>query len=131
MFKWIKSLFDEMPESEIRRLKKLDEYFDQNVFFGLTNLNDGFDLDPMKYFSRKEFEIVLRRVQALGFGVYEINTWKNGSFCWSSSYISYAVDTPDSGWFWECIEELQNQYGTLLYGATYHVPEKFMEEPKT
>ena len=38
---------------------KVDAYCDKHLFYGLTNLNDGFDITSIKYFSEKDFEVVL------------------------------------------------------------------------
>jgi hypothetical protein len=54
------------------RIKKIDAYCDKHLFYGLTNLNDGFDITSIKYFSEKDFEVVLERVKTLGFGSMEL-----------------------------------------------------------
>lgn len=57
------------------RIKKDDAYCDKHVFYGLKNLNDGFDFTSIKYFSEKDFEVVLERVKTLGLGIYGIDTF--------------------------------------------------------
>ena len=58
------------------RLKKKGAYLDKHVFYGLTNLNDGFDAMSIKYFSETDFKIVLDRVKEFGIGITGIEPWK-------------------------------------------------------
>jgi hypothetical protein len=55
------------------------EYLKKNVFYGLTNLNNGFDAAGIKYYSERDFAIVLDRVKNLRLGVTGIEPWKNGN----------------------------------------------------
>jgi len=59
-----------LSEEEIRINEKA--FLDKNIFQGLNNLNNGFDSQLIKYFSELEFEIVLKRVEKLGLGIYGI-----------------------------------------------------------
>jgi hypothetical protein len=61
-----------MNSDLIDKIKKDDTYCDKHVFYGLKNLNDGFDNQTIRYFSEKDFEIVLERVKSLGLGIYGI-----------------------------------------------------------
>ncbi|MEM7333150.1 MAG: hypothetical protein AAF490_13755 [Chloroflexota bacterium] len=56
------------------------DFLDKYMIVGLTNLNDGFDAKIIKYFSEKEFKIVLARVEKYGLGIYGIEPWLNGTF---------------------------------------------------
>ena len=46
-----------MNSKKLARIK-VDAYCDKHLFYGLTNLNDGFDIISIKYFSEKDFEVV-------------------------------------------------------------------------
>lgn len=60
--------------------KLKEAYFDEHVFYGLKNLNIGFNVQLIGYFSAEEFVIVLERVEDLGLGVMGIEPLKNGSY---------------------------------------------------
>jgi hypothetical protein len=63
------------------------DYLDKHIFIGLTNLNDGFDAPGIKYFSEKDFDIVLtRRVKEHGIAVYGIEPWLNRDYYATSVY---------------------------------------------
>lgn len=66
-------------KSADRRIQE-QKYLDKNVFHGLSNLNNGFDEEGIKYFSETEFQIVLERVKNLGLGITGIEPWKDGEF---------------------------------------------------
>ena len=55
-------------------------FLERNVFKGLTNLNDGFDTETIKYFSEADFKIVLERVEKLNITIHGIEPWKDGEF---------------------------------------------------
>jgi len=50
-----------MNSKLLAKIIKKDAYCDKHLFYGLTNLNDGFDIISIKYFSEKDFEVVLER----------------------------------------------------------------------
>jgi len=58
-------------ETQNLELKK-EEFLKSKIFFGLENLNNGFDSESIYYFSESDFEIVLNRVEKNGIGIYGI-----------------------------------------------------------
>lgn len=54
-----------MEKNESKKLKFLENY----IFKGLTNLNDGFDVPTIYYFSKDDFDIVLKRVEKREVGI--------------------------------------------------------------
>ena len=67
-----------------------EAYLEEFIFKGLTNLNDGFDAESIKYFSQQDFETILNRIEEYGLGIYGIEPWKNGKFY-------DVINTPYSG----------------------------------
>ena len=51
---------------------KKEKYLIENIFKELKNLNYGFDVKTIWYFSESDFEIVLNRIDELGLGIYGI-----------------------------------------------------------
>ena len=105
-----------------------EEYLDKNVFYGLTNLNNGFDAEGIKYFSEKDFEIVLDRVKTLGLGIKGIEPWKDGDYYGVEVYEDNTKDPTDSNWYLESFKRFRKTKDTLQYSATYFIPDKLLRE---
>jgi hypothetical protein len=104
------------------------EYLEKNVFYGLKNLNYGFDALSIKYFSQKDFEIVLCRIEKLGLGIYGIEPWSNGSYFDVSIYQEYSNDPSDPNWYKKAFNKFVKLDENLQYSATYHVPEELLRD---
>jgi hypothetical protein len=100
-----------------------NEYLDKHIFYGLANLNDGFDVPGIKYFSEKDFEIVLNRIKDHGISVYGIEPWLNRDYYATSVYEDYTQNPFDSTWYFKAFEELKTDGEDLQYAASYFVPE--------
>ena len=100
------------------RIKKIDAYCDKHLFYGLTNLNDGFDITSIKYFSEKDFEVVLERVKTLGFGIYGIET-----FMFIEDKLYYS-NPADATWYMTCFEKNKKRGDNIVYAASYFIPKK-------
>ncbi|GAB2832533.1 hypothetical protein [Ferruginibacter profundus] len=107
---------------------KKKEYLDRNIFFGLTNLNTGFDAVGIKYFSEKDFEIVLNRVKQHGLGIKGIEPWKNGEFYQVLTYEEFTNDSTDPKWYMKAFESFKEDHEDLQYAATYYIPEKLFSD---
>lgn len=103
-----------------------DEYLEQFVFSRLTNLNDGFDAEGIKYFSAADFRTVLHRVEELGIGIFGIEPWKNGDFYDVRVCEDYEANPSNSQWYWSAFEAFTKEDGALVYAATFEVPERLL-----
>jgi len=103
-----------------------DEYLEQLIFKGLTNLNNGFDAEGIKYFSADDFRIILRRVEELGVGVLGIEPWKNGDFYDVRGCKDYESAPSDSHWYWTAFEAFNKEDEALVYSATFDVPTRML-----
>ncbi len=106
---------------ELHQTLKQD-YLVKNVFYGLTNLNDGFDTSTIYYFSEADFRIVLDRVEELGIGLYGIEPWKNKWLFDVSGYEDYSNNPTDPDWYRVAFAEFVSLKEELCYSATYYVP---------
>ncbi len=104
-----------------------NEYLDKNIFYGLTNLNDGFDSPSIKYFSAQDFEIILNRVKQLGLGILGIEPWKNGEFYSVTIYEDETNDPTDSKWYRNAFENFRKEDEALQYAATYFIPDELLK----
>ena len=113
----------EKMDMERRRLRELkDNYLNEHVFKGLTSHADELFFPDIPYFDEKEFEIVLQRIQALGLGIYGIETWLNRELydvesCWQ--------EPDDPNWYFTGFKRFKDLKLPFRYLATYYVPESF------
>ena len=103
-----------------------EEFLNQNVFYGLTNLNDGFDSESIKYFSEADFEKILMRIQEHGLLILGIEPWFNGDF-----YGVICFDNNDSiienyERYKKAFAKFKSQKKNLQYSASYHVPDNIL-----
>lgn len=113
--------FNNIENDKRKQLEKL-EYLKANVFFGLKNLNDGFDVESIYYFSESDFEIVLDRVENLGIGILGIEPWLNEEFYGVKSFEDYCTDDKDPKWYRKAFAEFkEDREKKLFYAASYKV----------
>ncbi len=110
------------------KIERENNYLEKHVFNGLTNLNNGFDVEDIKYFSADEFQIVLDRVKNLGLGIYGIEPWKNGEFYGVLTYEMLTHDPTNPDWYMKVFEDIKNQEEDLQYAASYFIPEKLLNK---
>lgn len=111
---------------EYLELKRV--YLDKEIFYGLKNLNTGFDVLTIRYFSAEEFTKVLERIEKKRFGIYGIEPWYNGHY--------YSVKTcplDDDGlvnpaWYWSAFHEFEKDRKGLQYAASYYIPVEVLDE---
>lgn len=106
------------------------KFLDKYVFYGLTDLNTGFDVNVIRYHSREEFRIVLERVEKLGIGIFGIEPWKEGYYydVWTCSDLG--ANPRDPAWYNTAFEDFAGRGVELQYSATYDIPEKLLEDFK-
>ena len=112
------------------KLEQKRTYLDKHIFYGLTNLNNGFDALLIKYFSAKDFQIVLDRVKKSKLGIIGIEPWKDGKFYDVATYETVTDDPSDSTWYMKAFEDFKKADKYLLYAATYHIPDDLLSVKK-
>ena len=100
---------------------KKEQFLNENVFYGLRNLNDGFDSHKIKYFSANDFRIILERIEKLGIGINGIEPWKNGEFYDVSICEDYSDNPLDPLWYNQAFNEFISTGEELQYSATYFI----------
>ena len=114
-------------ESQNIELKK-EEFLKSKIFFGLKNLNDGFDSESINYFSESDFEIVLNRVEKNGIGIYGVEPWLNGDFYSVRVHEELNAEPNDPNWYREAFSEFKKSGENLQYSATYEIPNELIIE---
>ena len=117
-----------MDEKEIDRLR--EEYLSKHIFCGLTDLNTGFDVSTIKYFSKEEFETVLDRCERDGIGIYGIEPWQDGDFYDVWTCEDFSCDPADPRWYRMAFDDFATRGVTLQYAASYYVPAGLLDLPE-
>jgi len=102
------------------------EFLEQQIFKGFKNLNDGFDLETIHYFSESDFAIVLQRVEHFGISIYEMKPWFNGKFCDISVHGDFNKKATDPRWYKSAFLAFKKNQARLFYSATYKVSKKLL-----
>jgi hypothetical protein len=115
---------------------RLDREAEQNflseyVFVGLSNLNDGFDTKQIKYFSYKDFMLVIDRCEKLNICIYGIEPWLNGEFYDVKSNDDFGLQVCDSKWYRLAMLEFEKEGHSLQYAASYNVPKELLNNRNT
>lgn len=100
---------------------KKHEYLIENIYYGLTNLNTGFDSLYIYYFNELDFEIVLNRVEKHNITISGIEPWKNGEYYDVKVMEEYPND---EFWYRKVFEDYKTLKENLQYAASYLLPEK-------
>jgi len=103
-------------------IKREEAFLDTCIFYGLQNLNDGFDALEIKYFCEDDFEKVLKRVKEHSLGILGIEPWKNGVFYEVMVYEDFTDDPTDSNWYMRAFQKFKEEKEELQYAASYFIP---------
>jgi len=102
------------------------EFLEKNIFTDLKNINDGFDKETIHYFSESDFEIVLKRVEHFGIGIYKIEPWLNGKFYATSGHDDYKKKATDAKWYTKAFFKFKTRQAGLSYAASFKVSKKLL-----
>lgn len=109
-------------ENDKKNQSKELDYLKENIFFGLKNMNDGFDSDSIYYFSESDFEIVIKRVEKHGIGIMGIEPWLNGEFYDVKVAEDYGEHVNEPKWYKKAFNEFKEiKEKNLLYSASYKI----------
>ncbi len=104
------------------------KYLESHIFIGLTNLNDGFDVESIFYFSETDFETILERVEERGIAIYGIEAWFDGdSFGGVKTFEDFGREANDPDWYKTAFADFKKE-GSYIYNASFKVPEELLED---
>ena len=103
-----------------------NDFLELHVFAGLTDLNDGFDVREIKYFSETDFEEVLKRVEHFGIGIYGIEPWLNGELFGVAVHEEHKKKATDARWYNKAFKTFRMKQKGLVYAASYKVSPKLL-----
>lgn len=103
-----------------------NDFLNKNVFHGLKNLNDGFDMVNTHYFSETDFATVLERVQYFGIGLYEVKPWFEGEFYGVMIHEEFKKKATDPKWYKKAFLTFKTRQAGLMYSRSYKVSKKLL-----
>jgi len=102
------------------------EFLEKKIFVDLTNINNGPDKDTVHYFSESDFEILLKRVEHFGIGIYGMESWLNDALYGISGHEDYKKKATDPKWYNKAFLTFKIRQTGLSFTATYKVPVKLL-----
>lgn len=111
-------IINDLAHVSQNKMKK-EKHLSEIIFKDLKNLNDGFDVKTIYYFSEADFEIVLNRIDELGLGIWGIEPWINGHYFDAKSCDEYGMKSTNSNWYRKAFDEFKATGEKLQYAATY------------
>lgn len=108
-------------------MERAKEFLDQFIFYGLKNLNTGFDAPGIKYFSKEDFEIVLDRVEFFKLSIYGIEAWPNKQYGDTEVYQSYRKKPANPKWYRSAYKKLLKRGITSHFSASYGIQGELLD----
>ena len=108
-----------------------EEFLKENIFNDLENLKKEPDQSIFYIFSELDFEIVLKKSEYFGIGIYKIESWLNGKSNAIGSHEDVKKKATDPRWYKKAFSELKSKQSELTYSATYKVSNKLLAREKT
>ena len=108
-----------------------EEFLKKNIFNDLENLKKEPDQSIFYIFSELDFEIVLKKSEYFGIGIYKIESWLNGKSNTIVSHEDVKKKATDPRWYKKAFSELKYKQSELTYSATYKVSNKLLAREKT
>jgi hypothetical protein len=118
--------------SEIIKVLGLSEkseeklFLDQHIFYDLNDLNDGFDVESIRYFNQYDFMKVLDRVEFFGLEIFGIEPWPNKQFGGVKVYDEYNMSANDQKWYRSAFNSFIKEGINDYFSASYGVPKKII-----
>jgi hypothetical protein len=111
-----------------KKSKKEERFLDKYIYKGLTNLNDGFDVPSIKYFSKKDFIILLGRAERYKISIYGIEPWDNREYSGCETFESYNTTANDPEWYWKAFSKFCDEGIKSYFSASYGIPEDVLNK---
>ena len=95
-----------------------DEFIEEMIFKGLTNQNDGFDAKSIQWFSKDDFDIILKRAETHKLFVSAIEHWPLESA--NDCQLYYPVERGCRPWYFDAFEYLVENGRTNLFSVCFN-----------
>ena len=95
---------------------------ENTLFYGIENLNDGFDAEEIYYFSAENFGKIIDRCEKEKIAIFGIESWIDGTEdgCEVNGQKEYSMyDADDPRWYRKAFDRLKADGEKKLYCATF------------
>lgn len=99
-------------------------FLDQHIFYDLDDMNDGFDVEAIRYFSKSDFEKVLDRIEFFNIGIGGIEPWPDREFFDVEVYETYNTRSNDPAWYRTAFRKFVERGVKDYFSASYIVPDE-------
>ena len=100
------------------------EFLELNVFYGLKNVNHGYDSETIWHFSADDFKIVMDRSEELDLNILGIECWEKEEEKFTKYYEDYKIPK----WHRRAFDEMTTNHAPCIYTSTFDVPAYFLRE---
>ncbi|MFW1341069.1 toll/interleukin-1 receptor domain-containing protein [Vibrio parahaemolyticus] len=101
-------------------------FLDQHIFYDLHDLNDGFDVEAIRYFSKSDFEKVINRVEFFGISIFGMEPWPNKQFGGVEVHEMTDYPADDSRWYRTAFKNFISSGIDDYFSASYGVPDELL-----
>ena len=103
-------------------------FLDQHVFYDLEDLNDGFDVEAIRYFSKNDFKKVLERASFFTLKIFGIEPWPDKRFYDVDVYEKYGLSPDDPKWYMTAFDSFVNQGVENYFSASFGIPDEVLKK---
>ena len=105
-------------------------FLDQHIFYDLEDMNDGFDAEAIRYFSKSDFEKVLKRVEYFGISVFGIEPWPEKKFYDAVIFEQYGMEADNPEWYQAAFKKFVDEGVKDYFSASLGVPDEVIDKFK-
>lgn len=126
--KYVKSRSELISAMGLEEKSDKSLFLDQHIFYDLKDLNDGFDVEAIRYFSDVDFEKVLKRVDFFGISIFGIEPWPNKTFYDVVVCEQYGMEPNDPRWYRTAYKKFLKEGVKDYFSASYGVPDEVINK---
>ena len=105
-------------------------FLDQHLFYNLVDLNDGFDVEAIRYFTKNDFQKVLERAEFFNISIFGIEPWPNKEFYDVSTYEEFNLESNNPEWYKAAFNKFISEGVEDYFSASYGVPDEIINKFK-
>ena len=121
-----------MEKNDLKKRALEEQFMREKIFHDLKDVNTGFDVACISYFTEEEFDIVLQRIEKYKIDVYGIEPFFENEFYDVVCHEDYNIGANNPLWYRTAFDNFRKEKKGLQYAASYNIPievyEAFLRE---
>lgn len=122
--KYVDSRGELVKAINLKEKPKKSLFLDRHIFYDLEDMNDGFDVEAIRYFSKLDFQKVLDRVEFFKIGIGGIEPWPDREFFDVEVYETSGKSADDPAWYRAAFKSFVERGVKDYFSASYIVPDE-------